>query len=51
MAMVYPQKTQSFPIIVHPVCRPAQTAAVADSVQTAMDEMIRKRRAARSGRV
>jgi hypothetical protein len=38
------------PVVLHPVCRPAQTAAVADSVQTAMDEMIRKRRAARSTR-
>jgi hypothetical protein len=39
------------PVILHPVCRPAQTAAVADSVQAAMDEMIRKRRAERSRRV
>jgi hypothetical protein len=38
------------PVIVQPVCRPAQTAAVAESVQTAMDEMLRKRRAERSGR-
>lgn len=38
------------PVIVHPVCRPAQTAAVADSVQAAMDELVRKRRAERSGR-
>jgi hypothetical protein len=38
------------PVIVHPVCHPAQTAAVAESVQTAMDEMLRKRRAERSGR-
>ena len=38
------------PVILHPVCRPAQTAAVADSVQAAMDELVRKRRAERSGR-
>jgi hypothetical protein len=38
------------PVFVHPVCRPAQTQAVADSVQAAMDEMVRKRRAARSSR-
>ncbi len=38
-------------MVVHPVCRPAQTAAVADSVQTAMDEMLQKRRAERSGRI
>ena len=36
------------PIVVHPVCQPAQTQVVADSVQTAMDEMLRKRRAERS---
>lgn len=36
------------PVFVHPVCQPAQTAAVADSVQTAMDEMLQKRRAERS---
>jgi len=35
-------------VIVHPICRPAQTAAVADSVQSAMEEMVRKRRAERS---
>ncbi len=39
------------PVIVHPVCRPAQTAAVADSLQAAMDELVRKRRAERSGRI
>jgi very-short-patch-repair endonuclease len=39
------------PVVVHPVCRPDQTAAVADSVQTAMEEMLRKRRAERSGRI
>jgi hypothetical protein len=38
------------PVIVHPVCRPGQTAAVADAVQAAMDELVRKRRADRSGR-
>ena len=38
-------------VFAHPVCRPAQTAAVADSVQTAMDEMVYKRRAERSGRI
>jgi hypothetical protein len=38
------------PVVLHPVCRPAQTAAVANAVQAAMDEMIRKRRAERSGR-
>ena len=37
--------------IANAICRPAQTAAVADSVQAAMDEMIRKRRAERSRRV
>lgn len=35
------------PVILHPVCHPAQTASVADSVQNAMDEMVRKRRAER----
>lgn len=38
------------PVIVHPICRPAQTAAVANSVQAAMDELVRQRRAARAPR-
>ena len=36
------------PVFVHPVCRPAQTQGVADSVQAAMEEQVRKRRAERS---
>lgn len=38
-------------VFVHPVCRPAQTQAVADSVQAAMDELVRQRRAERAKRV
>ncbi|MFA6960085.1 MAG: PLDc N-terminal domain-containing protein [Opitutaceae bacterium] len=55
-AAIIPRPTQppvartTSPVVLHPVCRPAQTAAVADSVQAAMDELVRKRRAERSGR-
>jgi hypothetical protein len=37
-------------VIVHPIYRPRQTVTVADAVQAAMDELVRKRRAERSGR-
>ncbi len=38
------------PVLVHPVCLPSQVQMVADSVQTSLDEMVRKRRAERSNR-
>lgn len=47
-----PKPARSAPaVVVPPVCRPAQTQGVADSVQSAMDDMLRQRRAERSGRV